>query len=228
MWPRREHIAAECSTFRQGGRRAALTVVSEGMNRGEGHIGRLGGTSPSTGLHSRGVPALRGRGLRTLKGGRLKSGFEVAIDADIDVLIKTGIAFEAGFGLLVGFENTEIMLEEADSPFDANVGIVVLKGMGTALRHFDDFAVGDAGSRPCLGEMVGIELKQSGTLGTMTDNDVFAAFAAFFEVIHGAPEVFDALNRHKIAHSLGINGSGRRELFEGGNRALQSVNNLSF
>ena len=189
----------------QCGCRAALAVIRESLNGRES--GFFGGVC----------------GWR-----RLKSGFEVAIDADIDVLIKTGIAFEAGFGLLVGFENTKIMLEEADSPFDANVGIVVLKGMGTALRHFDDFAVGDAGSRPCLGEMVGIELKQSGTLGTMTDNDVFAAFAAFFEVIHGAPEVFDALNRHKIAHSLGINGSGRRELFEGGNRALQSVNNLSF
>ena len=143
-------------------------------------------------------------------------------------MIETRVRFEAGFGLLAGFENTEIVLEEADPPFDTYVGIVVLKGMGSALRHFDDLAVGYAGSRPCLGEMVGIELKQSRAVGTMTDNDVFAAFASFFEVIHGAPEVFDALNRHKIAHSLGINGSGRRELFEGGNRALQSVNNLSF
>ena len=143
-------------------------------------------------------------------------------------MIETGIAFEAGFGLLVGFENTEIMLEEADSPFDAYVRIVVLKGMGSALRHFDDFAVGYAGSRPGLGEMVGIELEQAGTLGTMTDNDMFAAFLALFEVIHGTPEVFDALSRHKIAHSLGINRSGRRELFEGGNRALQIVNNLCF
>ena len=125
-------------------------------------------------------------------------------------MIETSIAFETGFGLLVGFENTEVMLEETDSPFDAYVGIVVLKGMGTALRHFDDFAVGYAGSRPGLGEMVGIELKHAGTLGTMTDNDMFAAFAAFFEVIHGAPEGFIEFAGHKIAHSLGINGSGRR------------------
>ena len=143
-------------------------------------------------------------------------------------MIETRVRFEAGFGLLAGFENTEIVLEEADSPFDTYVGIVGLKGMGSALRHFDDLAVGYAGSRPGLGEMVGIELKQAGTLGTMTDNDMFAAFLAGFEVIHGAPEGVVEFVGHKIAHSLGINGSVRRKLDESRKRAFQIVNYRCF
>ena len=155
----------------QCGCRAALAVIRESLNGRES--GFFGGVC----------------GWR-----RLKSGFEVAIDADIDVLIKTGIAFEAGFGLLVGFENTKIMLEEADSPFDANVGIVVLKGMGTALRHFDDFAVGDAGSRPCLGEMVGIELVQTAKTRDTADDDVLAVFLAYFVGVHHSAVVIDTIN----------------------------------
>ena len=143
-------------------------------------------------------------------------------------MIETRVRFEAGFGLLAGFENTEIVLEEADSPFDTYVGIVVLKGMGSALRHFDDLVVGYAGSRPGLGEMVGIELKQAGTLGTMTDNDMFAAFLAGFEVIHGAPEGVVEFVGHKIAHSLGMNGSVRRKLDESRKRAFQIVNYRCF
>ena len=158
----------------------------------------------------------------------LEGGFEVAVDADIDVLIETGVRFEAGFGLLVVFDDTEIVLEEADSPFKSFAGGVMFEGMGTTLGEFDDLTVGYAGLGPGLGEMVGIELKQSGTVGTMTYDDVFAAFLAGFEVIHGAPEIFDSFIGHKIAHSLGINGGVRRKLDESRKRAFQIVNYRCF
>lgn len=200
-----------------------LAVVSEGGKGFEGNVGRLGGIAPRSRQHSRYIPALRVRGHRTLKG-----GFEVAVDADIDVLIETGIGFEAGFGGLVGLENTEIMLEEADSPFKGFAGGGMFEGMGTTLGKFDDLTVGYAGLGPGLGEVVGIELKQSGTMGTMTDNDVFAAFLAGFEVIHGAPEGVVEFVGHKIAHSLGMNGGVRRKLDESRKRAFQIVNYRCF
>ena len=152
----------------------------------------------------------------------MKGGFEVAIDADVDVLIEAGVRFEAGFGLLVGLENTEIMLEEADSPFEGFASVGMFQSMGTALGEFDDFAVGYAGLRPGLGEVVGIELEHAGTVGTTTDNNMFAAFVALFEFIHSAPEGIIARNRHEIAHSFGVNRSGRREFDEGCTSARQT------
>jgi len=158
----------------------------------------------------------------------LKGGLEVAIDADIDVLIETGIRFEAGFGGLVGFENTEIMLKEADSPFKGFASVGMFQSMGTTLGEFDVFAVRYAGLGPGLGEVVGIELEHAGTMGTTTDNNMFAAFAALFEIIHSAPEGVVASNRHKIAHSFGVNRSGRREFDESGTSARQTINNRCF
>ena len=126
------------------------------------------------------------------------------------------------------FANTVIMLEEADPPFEGFSGIAVFQGVSTALCEFDDLTVSLTGSRPSLGEMVGVELKQAGTMGRMADDDVFAAFLTDFEFIHGSPEVLDTFRRHEITHPFGINRGGRRELNESSNRARQTVNNRSF
>ena len=201
----------------------ALTVICEGRDGFEGNVGRLGGIAPRSRQHSRCIPAIRVRRHRTLKG-----GFEVAVDADVDVLIEAGVRFEAGFGGLVGLENTEIMLEEADSPFKGFAGGIMFEGMGTTLGEFDNLTVCYAGLGPGLWEVVSIELKHAGTMGTMADNDVFAAFLAGFEVIHGAPEGFIEFAGHKVAHSLGMNGSVRRKLDESRKRAFQIVNYRCF
>jgi hypothetical protein len=76
--------------------------------------------------------------------------------------------------------------------------------------------------------MVGIELQHAGTLGTMTDNDMFAAFLTYFEVIHGSPEGFDGFARHEIAHPFGINRGGRREFDESDTSARQTAHNHCF
>lgn len=128
----------------------------------------------------------------------------------------------------MGFENTEIVLEEADSPFEGFAGVGMFQSMRTALGEFDDFAIRCTGLGPGLGKVVGIELEHAGTVGATTDNDVFAAFVALFEVIHSAPEGIIARNRHKIAHSFGVNRSGRREFDESGTSARQTINYRCF
>ena len=159
-----------------------LAVVGEGGNGGEGDVGRCD---------------------YFLVLGRLKGGLEVAVDGDVGILIEAGIGFEAGFGLLVVFEDTEIVLEEADPPFKGFAGGSMFEGMSTALGQFDDLTVGYAGLGPGLGEMVGIELKHAGTLGTLAHNNVFAAFLTDFEFIHGAREGLEGFARHEIAHPFG-------------------------
>ena len=206
-----------------------LTVVCEGGEGFESDVGRLGGIAPRSGQRGvffGGIERLGGVLVWDFRG--LEGGFEVAVDADIDVLIETGIGFEAGFGGLVGLENTEIMLEEADSPFKGFAGGIMFEGMGTTLGEFDNLTVCYAGLGPGLWEVVSIELKHAGTMGTMADNDVFAAFLAGFEVIHGAPEGFIEFAGHKVAHSLGMNGGVRRKLDESRKRAFQIVNYRCF
>ena len=143
-------------------------------------------------------------------------------------MIEAGIGFEAGFGLLVVFEDTEIMLEEADTPFKGFAGGSMFEGMCASLGQFDDLAVGYAGLGPGLGEVVGIELKHAGTLGTTAHNNVFAAFLTDFEFIHGAREGLDGFARHEIAHPFGINRGGRREFDESDTSARQTVHNRCF
>jgi len=140
---------------------------------------------------------------------RLLCGFEVAVDGDEDILVETGITTDAGFGVKTTFENTEIVLEEAKSPFEGDRGVVMFEGMGTTLGFFDEFAIGYAGSRPGLGKVVSIELKEAVMLRSMADNDVFAVFVAFFDGVHGSPIGINHRNRTKIAHSTST-GSGIR------------------
>lgn len=45
------------------------------------------------------------------------SGLEFAVDGYEDILIEAGIGFESRFRFLFAFEHSEIVLEEADTPF---------------------------------------------------------------------------------------------------------------
>jgi len=121
------------------------------------------------------------------------------------------------------------MAEETDTPFECDQGIVVLEGMCDSLGCLDQFAVGDAGSRPCLRKMVGIELEQLSSATRNTScNDVFAVATAFFDGVHGPPERIDAYGRHQVAHSPGV-GSGyacMRSAARGD--ALQTANDACF
>ena len=134
--------------------------------------------------------------------GGLLGGFELTVDDYVSILIEAGVGFEARFGFGSALEDAEIVLEKADTPFYGCIGTVVLKGVGLALRLFDEFAVRYAGGRPSLGEMIGVELKKSRAATMTADNDVFLVMTAFFHGIHGAPEGIVALNRHKVAHTF--------------------------
>ena len=85
-------------------------------------------------------------------------GLEGAVDADVGILVETGVTFEAGCGIFVAAEDIEIVLEKAQTPFEAFDRMVVLKGVRLALGLFDEFAVCDTCGRPMRREMVGIEL----------------------------------------------------------------------
>ena len=123
---------------------------------GEGRLdkGRLGETAPRSGQH--GVGMIGGKGLRADarstqqrlfsggilgEGGFLSGGFEVAVDADVNVLIETVIGFETGFRFGTTFDYMEIMMEETKSPFDAFRRVVVFEGVSEFLGGFDEFAV---------------------------------------------------------------------------------------
>ena len=76
-------------------------------------------------------------------------------------MVETGVAFKARSGLLAASKDTEIMGEEAYSPFETFVRKVVFKGMGLALGFFDEFAVRDTGFGPVFREVVGIEFVEA-------------------------------------------------------------------
>ena len=146
--------------------------------------------------------------MKGLVTGRLK----LAIDGNVGVLVETGIAFHAGFGSSAAFDDREIMVKEADSPFEGFGCMGMLKSMGLALGLLDEFAICYAGCRPGLWEMVGIELEKALGIRHSADNDVLFVAATFFDGVHRAPVVFITDNRHKIAHSPGARrGIGREQ-----------------
>ena len=135
---------------------------------------------------------------------------ELAVDSNVGVLIETGIAFETGFGLGTAFDDREIMIKEAESPFEGFAGMSMLQSVGLALGLFDEFSISYAGCRPGLREMVGIELEKAVGLGHSADNDVLFVAATCFDGVHRAPVGFVEGYRHKIAHSSGARrGIGR-------------------
>ena len=128
--------------------------------------------------------------------------FEFAVDGDVGILIETGVAFEAGFGFLSLPEDAKIMPEEAYTPFDTDVRVVMFKHMCALLSKFDEFAVSYAGSRPCLREMVGIEMEEAFVARTAADDDMFVVFLTFFDRIHGTEIGIDTFYEGKIPHAL--------------------------
>ncbi len=144
--------------------------------------------------------------MRFLGFGGITGGLESTIDGDVGVLIEPGIGFEAGFGLFVRFEDVEIMVEETDTPFERFHGMVTFEGVGLALGFFDEFTIRYTGSGPVGGKMVGIEFEEARTVTGRADDDVFAVFVPFFDVVHGSPDAVDADTGTKIAHASGVRG----------------------
>ena len=136
--------------------------------------------------------------------GGITCGLKGTVDGDVGILIETGVGFEARFGLLVRFEDVEIMGQETDSPFEGFHRMVMLEGMGLALGFFDEFTVRHTGGRPVGGDMVGIEFEEARTVTGRANDDVFAVFVAFFNVVHSSPDAFDADTGTKIAHASGV------------------------
>ena len=86
---------------------------------------------------------------------------EGAVDADIGILVETGVTFEAGRGIFVHAEDVEVMLKEAETPFEAFERVVVLEGMRLALGLFDEFAICDTCGRPMRREVIGVEFVEA-------------------------------------------------------------------
>ena len=137
---------------------------------------------------------------------------EFAVDGNVGVLIEAGVAFETGFGLGAAYTNSEVMFEETKFPLEPGTGGVVLKGVSYTLGGFDEFAICDASGRPVGREMVGIELEKTvSEAGHTADDDMFAAFAAYLEIVHSSLEEIDIGNGSEIAHSTrGASGNSRR------------------
>ena len=142
----------------------------------------------------------------------LAGGLEFAVNGNVGILVETGIAFETGFGLGAAYANGEVVLEETEFPFESGTGGVVFEGMSYTLGGFDEFAIRYASGRPCLGEMVSVELEETvSEVRHTADDDMFAAFAAYFEIVHRSPEEIDIGNGSEIAHSTRrASGNSRR------------------
>ena len=136
--------------------------------------------------------------------GGITGGLKGTVDGDVGILIETGVGFEAWFGLFVRFEDVEVMVEETDTPFEGFHRMVAFEGMGLSLGFFDEFTVRHTGGRPVGGKMVSIEFEEARTVTGRADDDVFAVFVAFFDVVHGSPDAFDADTGTKIAHASGV------------------------
>ena len=128
---------------------------------------------------------------------------ELAVDGDVGVLVETGVGFETGFRSSAAFDDREIMVKEADSPFEGFAGMSMLQSVGLALGLLDEFTISYAGSRPGLWKMVGVELEKAVGIRHSADNDVLFVAAACFDGVHRAPVGFVEGYRHKIAHSSG-------------------------
>ena len=157
----------------------------------------------------RNVNRIKGNRLVGMKG-FVAGGLELAVDGDVGILIETGIGFEAGVGRSAAFDDGEIMVKEAETPFEGFAGMSMLQVRGLALSLFDEFTIRYAGCRPGLWKMISIELEKAWGIRHSADNDVLFVSAACFDGVHRAPVVFITCKRHKIAHSPGARcGIGR-------------------
>ena len=153
----------------------------------------------------------------------LAGGLEFAVNGNVGVLVETGVAFETGFGLGAAYANGEVMFEKTKFPLEAGTGGVVLESVGYTLGGFDEFAIGYASGRPVGREMVGVELEEAvSEAGHTADDDMFAAFAAYFEIVHRSPEEIDIGNGSEIAHSTRRASGNSRRRNVGSNEVLQT------
>ena len=120
-------------------------------------------------------------------GGFLALGLELAVDGDVGILVETGIAFHAFFGLCAAFDDRKIMVEEPHTPCESFQGMVVLDGVRLFLGFFDQLAVGDTGFGPAGRKMVRVEFEEPQTEARRADDDAFFVVPAFFPCVHGAP-----------------------------------------
>ena len=116
--------------------------------------------------------------------GCITGGLELTVEGNVGILVETGVGFESVFGLGSAFANSEIMGKETQSPFKSFGGMGMFEGVCLVLSEFDEFAIGDAGCRPGLGEMVGVELEKAFRVRHSADNDVFAVFGALFDGVN--------------------------------------------
>ena len=85
--------------------------------------------------------------------------------------------------------------------------MVVLESMGDLLGGFDEVAVLCTGSRPGLGEMVGVELVEFAAPARSTaDDDVFVVTTAFLTGVHDTIIHVDAERELQIANSATMGG----------------------
>ena len=136
--------------------------------------------------------------------GGITGGLKGTVDGDVGILIESGIRFEARFGLFVRFEDIEVMVQETDTPFEGFHGMVTFEGMCPALGFFDEFTIRYTGSGPVGGKMVSIEFEEARTVTGRADDDVFAVFVPFLDVVHGTPEAVNADTGTKIAHASSV------------------------
>ena len=136
--------------------------------------------------------------------GGITGGLKGTVDGDVGILIETGVGFKTGFGLFVRFEDVEVMVEETDTPFEGFHRMVTFEGMCPALGFFDEFTVRYTGSGPVFGKMVSIEFEEARTVTGRADDDVFAVFVPFLDIVHGSPDALDADTGTKIAHASGV------------------------
>ena len=153
----------------------------------------------------------------------LTGSLKFAVDGDVGILVETGVAFKTGFGLGAAYANGEVMFEKTKFPFEAGTGGVVFEGMSYTLGGFDELAIRYASGRPCLGEMVGVELEETvSKAGHTADDDMFAALAAYLEVVHRSPKEIDIGNGSEIAHSTRRASGNSRRRNVGSNEVLQT------
>jgi hypothetical protein len=153
----------------------------------------------------------------------LAGGLKFAVDGDVGILVETGVAFKTGFGLGAAYTNGEVVLEETEFPFESGTGGAVFEGMSYTLGGFDEFAIGYASGRPMGREMVGIELEETvSEAGHTADDDMLAALAAYFEIVHRSPEEIDIGNGSEIAHSTRRASGNSRRRNVGSNEVLQT------
>ena len=158
----------------------------------------------------------------------LLSGLEGTVEGNVNELVETGVRFHAGSGFLAAFDDTEIVREEADSPFDGFEGAVMLKRMGLALGFFDEFAVRDTGFGPLLRKMIGIEFVETRMVARRADNDTFAAFLSDFLRVHGSADGCKERIERKIAHAFGMRGDLGRKRHKNATIGSQTVDYAIF